>query len=216
MSWLSNEEKIRIRELRKEGLSTREIADQIGRHPCTVNRAVPLPKPEIKICALSDCDNEFEPRKCAAPQIYCCIKHKNRAGDRSQRKRDYRKTHKEQIRKSQRASYQRNRETQLEYGRDQYKSNCHDELTYLMWSPGLDSYKIGKTVNLSHRYSTIRTGCWDVELVTTFPHGRKLERWLHKYFKATRIPGTEWFTGNLTEVDVKSAVIEYENTRKKK
>lgn len=85
----------------------------------------------------------------------------------------------------------------------------HDELTYLMFSPGLNTRKIGRTNNLTVRTMALRNGCWDIELITTFPHGRNLERYLHTKFADTRIPGTEWFT-DLTEVDVKNAVAEYE------
>jgi hypothetical protein len=111
----------------------------------------------------------------------------------------------------------KNPECRTELGRrryqanNYYEANSHDELTYLMFSPGLNSHKIGITVNLAHRQGTLRNGCWDIELVTTFPYGRKLENWLHAYFAATRIAGTEWFT-DLTEVDVKNAVAEYEST----
>jgi hypothetical protein len=85
----------------------------------------------------------------------------------------------------------------------------HDELTYLMYSPGLNTHKIGITTNLRIRTTNLRNGCWDIETVTTFPYGRKLEKWLHYYFHDKRIQGTEWFT-DLTEVDVKNAVAEYE------
>lgn len=78
-----------------------------------------------------------------------------------------------------------------------------------MYSPGLNTHKIGHTVNLKYRMNNLRNGCWDIELVATFPYDRKLEVWLHDYFRDKRIAGTEWFR-NLTEVDVKNAVVEYE------
>jgi hypothetical protein len=78
-----------------------------------------------------------------------------------------------------------------------------------MFSPGLNTHKIGRTTYIEDRYRMLKCGCWDIELVTTFPYGRKLERWLHSCFKASRIEGTEWFR-DITEVDVKNAVAEYE------
>lgn len=106
-----------------------------------------------------------------------------------------------------------NPEYQSSYARRINRENVHEELTYLMYSPGLNTHKIGHTVNLRSRQFSLRNGCWDIELVTTFPYGRKLENWLHGYFHAKRIPGTEWFS-DLTEVDVKNAVAEYESTLK--
>jgi len=105
--------------------------------------------------------------------------------------------------------YEANSERVKEANISRRKANHHDELTYLMWSPGLNSHKIGITVNLNYRMRELSNGCWDIELVTTFPYGRELEKWLHHYFAAHRITGTEWFT-DITEVDVKNAVIEYE------
>ncbi|MGH7238760.1 MAG: GIY-YIG nuclease family protein [Candidatus Saccharimonadales bacterium] len=87
--------------------------------------------------------------------------------------------------------------------------NSHNELTYLMFSPGLGTYKIGQTINMTSRISSLRNGCWDIELVTTFPYDRKLEKYLHRKFKAHRIPGTEWFK-NITETEVKNSVVDYE------
>lgn len=100
-------------------------------------------------------------------------------------------------------------ESVRERQRQTYRENAHDELTYLVWSPGLRLHKIGITVNLTKRLAALRTGCPDVVLVTTFPYGRTLEKWLHKHFRLTRVNYTEWFS-DVTEVDVKNAVIEYE------
>lgn len=91
------------------------------------------------------------------------------------------------------------------------QSDHHDELTYLMYSPGQQAHKIGHTTSVKNNTRTLRRGCPDIELVITFPYGRKLETWLHDHFKATRIEGTEWFK-HLSEVKVRAAVAEFETT----
>ncbi|SRR6266487_2931150 len=105
---------------------------------------------------------------------------------------------------------QKNLECIKEYNRLRHLASGHTDLTYVMYSPALISHKIGHTTNISKRLPMLRCGCWDLELVTTFPHGRKLEKWLHKRFSLGRIEGTEWFTG-LTETAIKEAVVEYES-----
>lgn len=102
-----------------------------------------------------------------------------------------------------------NPECKAENKRRHRSAFTHDELTYLMYSPGLNTHKIGFTTALESRLINLRCGCWDIELVITFPYGRSLEKWLHAYFASKRINPTEWFT-NLTETDVKNAVAEYE------
>jgi hypothetical protein len=47
--------------------------------------------------------------------------------------------------------------------------------------------------------------------VATFSPGVELEGWLKDKFWENRIKGTEWFR-DLTEVDVKNAVAEFEQT----
>jgi len=112
-------------------------------------------------------------------------------------------------------SIRRTREARIEkskaYQHKYEAENRHDDLTYLMFSVGLKAYKIGYTKNLTARLRTLRCGCFDIELVTTFPYGRKLEKWLHKHFADRRIEGTEWFT-DIAEIDVKDAVSEFEGT----
>jgi Meiotically up-regulated gene 113 len=108
------------------------------------------------------------------------------------------------------ANYQRTRDRVSEYGRRRRQASRHDDLTYLIYSPGLNLHKIGHTVNMAENTKSLRRGCPDIELVTTFPKGIELERWLHRHFKARRVAG-EWFSG-LTEDLVRSAVAEFEST----
>jgi Meiotically up-regulated gene 113 len=120
--------------------------------------------------------------------------------------------YREANRKRSRQWDQVNREIRLA----RYRSEAHAELTYLFWSAGLGLHKIGYTVNIANRTRILRTGCPDLSLLVTFPYGKELEGWLKRYFKTTRlvIEGrkTEWFS-DLTEVDVKNAVAEYERER---
>lgn len=84
----------------------------------------------------------------------------------------------------------------------------HDDLTYLCYSPGLGIYKIGHTTNLTRNHQSLRRGCPDIELVTTWPYGIDFEWWLHRKFDNRRITKTEWF--KVTEAEVRIAAAEYE------
>lgn len=105
--------------------------------------------------------------------------------------------------------YEANQQRIRENQRQAHEKNAHAELVYLVWSPSLRLHKIGITVNTVKRMQALRNGCPDVVLITTFPYGKNLEKWLHRKFRANRIDRTEWFS-DLTEVDVKNAVAEYE------
>lgn len=121
----------------------------------------------------------------------------------------YRDEHQEELLDRSLTYSKSHRKERRSYAKEMSERQRHDEITYLMFSPLLGTHKIGKTVNILSRTRSLKGGCWDIELVTTFPYGAKLERWLHKKFKKQRIPRTEWFR-DLTEAEVKDAVALYE------
>lgn len=77
-------------------------------------------------------------------------------------------------------------------GRERFAAQRHDEITYIIWSPGLRLVKIGRTTGLKMRFKAIRNGCPDAILIGTLPCGRELEKYLHAMF-ASKIAGGEWF-----------------------
>ena len=72
-----------------------------------------------------------------------------------------------------------------------------DEITYLAYSEMLDLHKIGHSKGLDTRLYNLRQRFSDLTLVTTYPFGRKLERFLG-YNLATHQAGEgrEWFNLN--------------------
>lgn len=99
------------------------------------------------------------------------------------------------------------RERVREYARQKNREGMHEDLTYLYYSPGLRTHKIGHTTNLKGNEMSLRRGCWDIQLIETFPGGHALEQWLHDYFADRRVRG-EWFR-DLTAAEVKKAVGEW-------
>lgn len=102
---------------------------------------------------------------------------------------------------------QRSLERQRQQNSQKYQEGCHHDLAYLYYSPGLKTHKIGHTTNLRHNESSLRRGCWDIQLIDTWTGGKVLEAWLHERFSDRRIRG-EWFR-DLTATEVREAVAEW-------
>ena len=65
---------------------------------------------------------------------------------------------------------------------------------YVMYSPGLNLYKIGTTTRIKRRETEIRTACPDVQTQWVLPcGGRNVELILHDTFAHCRVAGSEWF-----------------------
>lgn len=98
--------------------------------------------------------------------------------------------------------YQRqNSDEQNRKSRERYATQRHEEITYLVWSPGLKLVKIGITTGMKMRFKAIRNGCPDAVLLGTLPAGRELERYLHAVL-ASQSAGGEWFNLGSNPVQV--------------
>lgn len=68
------------------------------------------------------------------------------------------------------------------------------EVVYVFGTPGSNTVKIGRTVNLEKRFADIRTmSPVPLEILWTHPGGSELETNLHRHFAELRSHG-EWFT----------------------
>jgi Meiotically Up-regulated Gene 113 (MUG113) protein len=74
-------------------------------------------------------------------------------------------------------------------------------VVYIMQSPALGLYKIGRTKNLDQRFKSLRTGNPDIKLIGCFDGGNKLEKELHDMLSEQRVAG-EWFRLSATQVDL--------------
>lgn len=78
-----------------------------------------------------------------------------------------------------------------------------EEVVYVLGSPGSNTVKIGRTANLTERFSTIqRMSPVPLSILWQCPGGYELETHLHRHFASLRSHG-EWFifeSGNPVEL----------------
>lgn len=107
--------------------------------------------------------------------------------------------------------YQKRKPQLLEYMKQRNSSSKHEPLTYLIYSSGLNLWKIGWTTNIKIRFQAITNACPDAAIITTYPYGKELESSLHKTFAKQRI-AKEWFKLSDRSI-VDDAVTRFESLR---
>lgn len=83
------------------------------------------------------------------------------------------------------------------------------EVVYVLGTPGSNTVKIGRTIDLPKRLADIRRmSPAPLDALWTHPGGHELETQLHRHFRANRSHG-EWFTFDVPPVpEIKKAVRE--------
>jgi hypothetical protein len=84
------------------------------------------------------------------------------------------------------------RDHMREYQRGARASRKHDEIAYVAFSPAFGYIKIGHSAEFKSRWSTLRSGCPDLQLACIVTGGREAEHALQDVLESQHIE-REWF-----------------------